>query len=229
VHNWKFNEPTGTAAADSIGSRGANLLGAAQFAREGRANGALKLDSAVDAATATGVDLRTDQSFTVTSWVKLTAAGNCAQVECVRTAVSMAGGGGADKFRLGHLQDQNQAQLNGKWFFEMPERDGGITQVAISVNPATFGQWLLLVGVYDATNGQIELYVYSDNPNVGVDRETGSMEGPWRGAGALRVGGATSTGHFWRGAVDDVRIYTGNLSASQLRALYASYPKVQPQ
>jgi hypothetical protein len=229
VHNWKFNEPTGTTAADSVGSRGGGLLGGARFEQEGRANGAVKLDTAADAVTASGVDVRTDQSFTVTSWVKLTAAGDCAQAECVRTAVSLDGGGGTSKFRLGHLQNQDQAQLDGKWFFEMPERDGGVTQVAISVNPATFGKWLLLVGVYDATSGQLELYVYSDNPMVGVDRETGFMEVPWQGAGVLTVGGGTSTGHFWRGAVDDVRIYTGHLSAAQLGALYASYPKAQPQ
>jgi hypothetical protein len=227
VHSWQLNDATGSATVDSIGSRGGTVHGGATFG-PGRMGSALQLDGTDDAVSTTGVDVRSDRAFTVTAWVKLTDPPPCPQV-CARTAVSLDGGQGTSKFRLGHLIDQNQAPDPGKWIFEMPEQNGDVTRAAISVNPSQLGAWVLLVGVYDATTKQIELYVYSDDPTIGVDRETGVLDVPWRGTGGLQIGRALTggtPGQYWQGGVDDVRVYTGNLSAARLNALYASYPAV---
>ncbi|WP_146173728.1 LamG-like jellyroll fold domain-containing protein [Saccharothrix carnea] len=228
VHNWKLNDNP----ADSIGAQGGALLGGAGYG-PGRAGRSIRLDGTDDAVSATGVDLRTDQSFTVSSWVNLTRPGPC-ESECTRDAVSLSGardGKAPVKFRLGHRIDQDQAQGSGKWIFELPEANGTVTKAAVSVRPSQFDNWVLLVGVYDAGSGQIDLYVHSDDPLSEPDQDTGRLIQPWQGEGALQIGravaapDATASG-FWPGGVDDVRLYTGTLSTERLKALRDSYPAV---
>ncbi|WP_158634291.1 LamG-like jellyroll fold domain-containing protein [Amycolatopsis sp. WAC 04197] len=228
VHNWKLND----SPADSIGARIGALVGGAGYG-PGRAGKAARLDGVDDAVTASGVDLRTDRSFTVSAWVNLTKPGPC-EDECTRDAVSLSGGAddkGPVKFRLGHRIDQDQASGNGKWIFEMPEANGTVTEAAVSVRPSQFGNWVLLVGVYEASSGQIELYVYNDDPLSEPDLDAGKLLRPWQGAGAVQIGravagpGATAS-EFWSGGVDDVRLYTGSLSPDRQKALRNSYPAV---
>ncbi len=228
VHNWKLND----SPVDSIGSRGGSPVGGAAYGA-GRAGRSIRLDGTDDAITASGVDIRTDQSFTVTSWVNLTKPGPCA-TECTRDAVSLSGAAdnkGPVKFRLGHRIDQDQAQGNGKWIFELPESGGTVTKAAVSVRPSQFDNWVLLVGVYDAGSGQIDLYVYNDDPLNEPDHDTGRLVQPWHGKGALQIGRAVTgpnatAAEYWTGGVDDVRLYTGTLSTDRLKALRGSYPAV---
>ncbi|MFT7873097.1 MULTISPECIES: LamG domain-containing protein [Amycolatopsis] len=234
VHNWQLNEAGGTqAAADSVGVRGATLPPAGASFGPGRAGGAITLSGA-SAVSTSGVDLRTDQSFTVSAWVKLTDPGGCGGV-CASTAVSLDGGAAnpSTKFRLGHRIDPIKAPgPRGKWVFGMTPRTSDEENVAaISVNPGEFNTWMLLVGVYDAASKKIELYVYSDIPGDEPDYATGTVTVPWHGSGGLQIGRGTNAvdgrpGEYWKGAIDDVRLYNGNLDAARLNALYKSYPAV---
>jgi hypothetical protein len=222
VHHWRFDESGGTTAGDSIGQREVTLSGATRG--PGRSGNALAFDGADDVASTTGVDLRTDKSFTVSAWVRLARPGPCASV-CRQTAVSMDGGAAStsSKFRLGHRIDNDQAP-DGKWVFEMPEQDGSITEAAISVEPSEFDGWVQLVGVYDAAAGQLWLHVFGSG---GADIDDGTLLTPWQAdGGALRVGraqrGGQNTDH-WKGSVDDVRLYALGLDADRLDALHRSY------
>lgn len=236
VHNWQLNEDSGTqAAADSVGIRGATLPPAGASFGPGRAGPSITLNG-TSAVSTSGVDLRTDQSFTVSAWVKLTDPGGCGGV-CASTAVSLDGGPGnpSTKFRLGHRIDPIKAPgPRGKWVFGMTPRTSDEENVAaISVNPGEFNTWMLLVGVYDAANKKIELYVYSDIPHDEPDYATGAVTVPWHGSGGLQIGRGTNAGdgrpgEYWKGTIDDVRLYTGNLDAARLNALYKSYPAVTP-
>lgn len=224
VHNWKLNDAT----VDTIGARPGTLTGGAAYG-PGRAGTSVRLDGTDDAVTTTGVDLRTDQSFTVSAWVDLTRPGTCADV-CMRDAVSLAGGAtGPSKFRLGHRMDQDQAPGPGKWIFELPERDGTVTKAAISAEWSQFDSWVHLVGTYNSVTGLIELYVYTDDPLAEPDYATGRLATPWQATGGLQIGRAVEGGaaaQFWPGSVDDVRLYTGNLSADRIKTMHDSYPAV---
>ncbi|MBP2330661.1 hypothetical protein JOF56_011046 [Kibdelosporangium banguiense] len=228
VHNWQLNEDSGAGTPDSVGNRSGTLTGNATI-QPGRAGNAVKLNGTNSVVSTTGVDLRTDQNFTVSAWVNLAQPEPCADV-CTRSAVSLDGGQGrpSSKFRLGHRNDQDQARGRGKWIFEMPEENGTPTRAAISVRQGQFDKWVLLVGAYDALTGKIELYVY-DVPGAEPDHESGRLERPWHATGGLQIGrgrAAGAAGEYWRGAVDDVRLYTGSLNADRLTALYKSYPVV---
>jgi hypothetical protein len=221
VHNWRLDEATGP-AADAVGARSATLTGGATFA-PGRVGNSIRLDGVDDAATTTGVDLRTDQSFTVSAWVRLNG-NDCdltVATRCVVDAVSVDGTQ-TSKFHLGHVVDSDQAP-HGKWVFEMPEPDtnGTVTEAALSVEPGEIVTWVHLVGVYDAPTKKIWLYVNGNR----VD--DGTLNTPWHASGGLQIGrgqAASQAAWFWPGSVDDVRVYTGPLDKNRISALFRSYP-----
>ncbi|TCO55808.1 LamG domain-containing protein [Actinocrispum wychmicini] len=218
-HQWPMDEGRGTTIADAVGSRGGTLENGATFT-DGRVGNAVRFDGVDDGVSTTGVDVRTDTSFTVSSWVFLDGH-DCdltAASRCVASAVSLDGGRTpVTKFRLGHLIDDNEHSL-GKWVFEMPElADGSITKAAVDTRPGQLNAWVHLVGVYDAPARTIWLHV------DGTEKASGTLLAPWQATGPLRVG-RDQAGGFWRGKVDDVRMYSGALTADRISALRKSYP-----
>ncbi|WP_170232281.1 LamG-like jellyroll fold domain-containing protein [Saccharothrix saharensis] len=215
VHNLKLDETGGTTAADSVGSRGGTVHGGATFGPgRGPGNG-VALDGVDDAVSTTGTDVRTDQSFTVSTWVNLREA-----VDGEVTAVSLDSGQ-AGKFRLGHVKDDYENSL-GAWTFEMPEQDGTVTQAALSVLPTEVGEdkWAHLVGVYDAKAKKIWLYVN------GLRVGDGTLLTPWAGGEGLQLGRSkhdNTYSRYWAGRIDDVRLYTGALSTDRVWELHKSY------
>ena len=220
IHNYPLDESSGSNAADAVGSRNATLTGGAKFA-PGRAGNALDLDGSNDVATTAGIDLRTDQAFTVSAWVRLPAKLECESV-CRRDAVTVDGNK-SSKFRLGHVIDDDQ-HPDGAWTFEMPESDAvgaRVTKAAVSTVPGDLNTWVHLAGVYDPVAKKIWLYVN------GIRVGDGTLDNAWPTAGPLAIGRGKVDGNataYWRGGVDDVRLYTGQLDKDRIVALYRSYP-----
>lgn len=210
AHNLKLDDTAG----DSVGARGGTVHGGATFG-PGRSGNAVQLDGVDDAVSTTGIDLRTDQNFTVSTWVNLREAKN-GEV----TAVSLDSGQGG-KFRLGHIKDSYENSF-GAWSFEMPEQNGTITQAALSVLPTEVGEdkWTHLVGVYDARAKKIWLYVN------GLRVGDGTLVTPWAGGEGLQLGRSkhnNAYGRYWPGRIDDVRVYTGGLNGDRVWELFKSY------
>ncbi|MEJ3742950.1 LamG domain-containing protein [Actinomycetes bacterium KLBMP 9797] len=221
VHNWTFDEPSGANAADSVGSRAAALSGGYQ--REvGRSGNAVRFNGTSGAASTSKVDLRTDQSFTVSAWVHMNAV-QCADpyVGCRRDAVTVDGAQ-TSKFRLGHLVDDGD-NTAGSWIFEMPESDTSpaVARAAVSVATGEIKNWVHLVGVYDAPSKTIWLYVDA------VRQKDGALDASWQSTGGVAIGRGRVAGqpanHF-PGMVDDVRLYAGVLDKNRVATLKASYP-----
>lgn len=218
VHNWALDEGSGTTATDSIGARGGALSGGAGYV-PGKLGNAVRFDGVDDSVATQAIDLATDQSFTVSAWIRLDRA-ECPANECRKDAVSIDGGGPFSKLRLGHIQNNGSAP-NGKWIFEMPEPDGTVTEAAITRAPGEVGEWVFLVGVYDAPSKKIWLYVNANR----ID--DGTLRTAWKSTGGLRIGRATVNGGpaaFWEGSVDDVRLYSTLLDKDRITALFRSYP-----
>ncbi|MGI5499138.1 LamG-like jellyroll fold domain-containing protein [Lentzea sp. CA-135723] len=215
VHNYTFDD-TG---ADAAGNRPATLSGDAVYGA-GRVGRAVTLDGA-GAATTGGVDLRLDQAFTVSAWVRI-GAKPCAARVCRTDAVTVDGAK-SSKFRLGHVIDDDNNQL-GAWTFEMPESDvdnAPVTKAAVSVLPSEVDRWTLLVGVYDPVSKKIWLYV------DGTRDGDGTLTNAWHATGPLAVGRGKVDGapaEHWTGGVDDVRLYTGQLDKDRISGLFRSYP-----
>lgn len=223
AHNWSLDEGAGTTSGDAAGARQVTLAGGATFA-PGRVGNSVRFDGVDDVASTAGVDVRTDASFSVSAWVRL--EGNECDTDvtrrCLVSAVSLDGGGASSKFRLGHIEDDEGH--DGNWVFEMAEEDGTVTEAAFEVVPGQLNSWVHLTGTYDATAKAIYLYVN------GVRKDDGTMLGAWQATGGLRIGRGWQDGKangFWKGSVDDVRMYGGALTADRVSALYRGYPAVE--
>jgi hypothetical protein len=205
---WGFDDATANSAADLSGVVPGHALTAtpagAVIGSGGHTAGGLVLDGVSGGAAAAGPVIRTDQSFTVTAWVSLT-----------------------DKSDFRTVAEQDGAHMGGfflqynlgvdRWVMLMPTSDSATApqNLAQSAASPTLGQWTHLAGVYDAGSHELLLYVN------GVLADTTTGVTAWSATGTFHVGSAGSSNHV-PGAVDDVRVYQGVLSAAQVGALAAS-------
>lgn len=220
AHHYGFDEGGGRNTADVAGSRPASLTGDAAFA-PGRVGNSATFAGA-GSAVSTGVDVRLDQAFTVSAWVKI-GDKSCGAGKCRMDAVTVDGPS-ASKFRLGHVMDDDNSQF-GAWTFEMPEQgDARVTKAAVSTEESDLNRWTFLVGVYDPASRKMWLYV--DGIRVG----DGTLDTAWSATGPIAIGrgkAGAQPAAYWKGGVDDVRLYTGQLDKDRITGLYRSYPAQQ--
>lgn len=137
-----------------------------------RPSGAVELDGASCLEYPTPV-VATDRSFTVATWVKVD---NSARLE---TIVSIAGENNMG-LRLRHLAE-------GKFQFRLVTMDaaenaGATVRQRSSTTTAEAGQWYHIAGVYDASLGQMQLYVN------GVLEGSLTIGANWQATGTTLVG-----------------------------------------
>jgi alpha-L-arabinofuranosidase len=205
--HWALDEGSGTTTADSSGAgHGGTLgsgagwtagqVGSGAVTVNGTANGVVDIPSPV-------VD--TSGSFTVSAWVKLN------NTATNQTAVSVDGTATSGYF----------LQLNGstgKWAFTRRASDSTSAAETRADGTAvvTANTWYHLVGVDDTTAGTLTLYV------DGQAQNTSAYTSAWQASGHMRIGqglwGGKAT-DFVNGAVDDVQVYSGAMTTSQVREL----------
>ncbi|GLY40734.1 alpha-N-arabinofuranosidase [Amycolatopsis sp. NBRC 101858] len=205
--HWTLDEGTGTTAADdSLDARTATLTGGAAWGDGvvGPHGAAFNGTDAAVEAPAPVVD--TAQSFSVSAWVKPTAATG------FRTAVSVDGST-ISGFYL-------QRTADGRFAFTRRASDGDTaSSAAVSTLPAQADQWQHLVGVHNRAAGTLSLYVN------GTLQQSVPFTTPWTAGGHLVIGRgkwAGSPADWFAGGVDDVRAYPTPLTASAVAALAAS-------
>ncbi|MEO3748608.1 LamG-like jellyroll fold domain-containing protein [Plantactinospora sp. B5E13] len=159
-------------------------------------DGALELGGAGSAVTA-GPVIATDESFTVSAWVRLNTVTAHAQVVT-------AAGQQTSAFRLQYNADR---QLFG---FAMTSGDvaSPTWKVAYGGPTPTVGTWYHLAGVYDLRAKQTRFYVSGALVATGTGPDS-----PWRATGPLLVGAASTTPGTrisrLDGAIDDVVVWQG--------------------
>jgi RHS repeat-associated protein len=158
--------------------------------------------SSVTRAGGSGMAL--DQSFTVSAWVNNTDTSTVTY----RTAVAQ------DGTTVSGFYLQKSAD---KWTFTRQPVDAYSAGIrAFSTDAVVPGAWTHLVGVYDASAGQIGLYVN------GVLNSSVPCSCGWNATGPFTVGRAKWEGvgaDWWQGDIDDVRIYPKALTADQIANL----------
>ncbi|MGN9914311.1 LamG-like jellyroll fold domain-containing protein [Phytohabitans sp. LJ34] len=140
--------------------------------------------------------LRTDQSYTVSLWVRPSRVTGDDM-----TALSQQGATGS-AFTLG-VREQH-------WTFAA----SGAQAVATAADTTV---WTHLVGVYDAPAGQLRLYVN------GELAATTAYSSAAPANGALTVGAARSgagIGELWFGGLDDMYVYQSAMTAAQVAELH---------
>lgn len=153
--------------------------------------------------------LRTDQSFTMSAWVTLD------RLDVNQTAVSQRGAHQSGGWLKYHSEI-------GKWMFVVTDEDSLTTSLESlrSSSPAEAGVWTHLVGLYDAEQKQIRLYVN------GVLHDSKHLSfAPMASPGPLLVGRTLWNDEIkdqWNGGIDDVAVFQGALTDTAVSMLYES-------
>jgi hypothetical protein len=158
------------------------------------------------AATASQV-VRTDQSFTVSAWVRRDS----------NAGFQAVWGQDGTTNSAAYLRYQDNYP-GGAWVFALRSKDDPTgTQIAAFAEGAPLS-WVHVVGVFDAPAGEMRLYVNGELKAREHYRPT------WDGTGPFSVGRMRYLGEpasYFNGAIDRLRVWQGALDADGVRALYA--------
>jgi hypothetical protein len=150
--------------------------------------------------------------FTLTAWVNgALAQSNSAAIICKGTA------SGGEQYCL----DANGGSVSGAYRFFCRNAAGAVTQVQLTNTPT--GQWQHLAVAFDGVAGFIRMYV--NGQLVATAAAPASL---LANAHEVSIGNRPNTADVYNipftGQIDDVRIYTRALSATDVQALYAQAP-----
>jgi hypothetical protein len=205
-----FDGGAGPTALDESGNARSASLGSDATWTTGRVGpAAVHLDGGAAPVATAGPAVRTDASFTVTAWVRMTTAGSAWQ------SILSQDGTRASGFQLRYRGDTQ------RWTFALPQADVDAYPVVSVDAPdvAQAGEWTHLAGVYDQAANRIRLYV--NGALVGEVAATAT----WNATGPFRVGlgKQDGTAHTpFTGDIDDVHAWTGVRTPDQIRAEYLS-------
>jgi hypothetical protein len=195
VTRWKFDETEGDIAHDSAGTYDATLFNEPTWRPTGgQLDGALELDGLDDFATTAFILDPSAGAFSVFAWVK---------------------GGGFGQAVISQAAGANwlmAAAPNGALMTEL-KGSGRTGKPLTSVVDITDGVWHRVGFTWDGSNRVL----YVDDVEVARDMQSG----PAGSTGGLYIGAdsALSTGTFWSGLIDDVRIYNVGLTPDETTAL----------
>ena len=153
-----------------------------------------------------GSVLDTTKSYSVSAWVNLAS-------DSFGDVVSQGGN------NIGSFAIQYSSGYDA-WSFTTASADSSSPTYygAHQTTKPAVGTWTHLVGVFNASNGAMSLYVN------GSLAETATDPSPWTGSGPLTIGGDETAGGtrsaFFKGQVADVQVYQRALSGSEVSTLY---------
>jgi hypothetical protein len=193
VAAWNFNEPAGIAVRDSSGAGNhGTISGAAHI--EGRFGRALRFDGRNDVVrVADSGSLDVSRAMTLEAWVRTPVPGSRWRPVVVKQRRAGAAYGLFSAGRKGGgslVTTSSRKTLGGR------ARSGG-------------GKWRHLATTW---NGRT-LRLYVDGRLVGRRRLSRHAV---KSAGPLRIG--AGAGRFFKGAIDDVRIYRRALTTAEVRS-----------
>lgn len=208
-----FDEGTGTTANDVSGNyTNGRIVPGTTWGTGAVGDAAVVLDGVNGEVPTAKQAVRTDRSFTVTARVKLDAAGTKAH-----TIVSQDGPLSSG-FSLQYVPVAGQA--SGRWaMFLSPTDSANPSWITVmSADPARDGEWVHLGAVYDAAKGEARLYV-NGYEHVAPARPSAHVGGNLVLGRAKLNKAAVSR---FKGAIDDVHVYSGVLTREQLQADHLS-------
>jgi hypothetical protein len=195
VAAYNFSENTGTTATDRSGNGRTATISGATWTTDGHAGTALSFDGTNDLLTvadANALDLTT--GMTLEAWVKpITLSG-------WRTVLLKEAPGGLTYSLYAH----DNAPRPATTIVASGERS------ALGTSALALNAWTHLVATYDGS----QLRIYVNGIQVGSTPATGSMTASNL---PLRIGGNTIWGEYFRGVIDEVRIYNRALTLAEIQ------------
>ncbi|MET7457266.1 LamG-like jellyroll fold domain-containing protein [Streptomyces sp. NPDC005574] len=239
--DWGMDETTGSSAADVSGyGHTATLASGGTWSADtdGGKGSVLSLDGTSKAnASATGPIVDSQGDFSVAAWAKLDAAALSDTSVAHHMRIATQSGNVRDSWGLWY--DQAAGSNQGMWVFGRTTADstsGSVVTAPASIASAQLvdpGTWTFLTGVYDGAHHQLFLYANGVRQGAQGDTDTDDDTGdgivftsPWQSTGTFNIGrGRASTGaysDYAHSLVDDVRVWTGVMSASAIDQLYVN-------
>lgn len=219
--HWDFDEGSGTIAHDRGPSHydGTLSAGGASWAA-GIAGGAISLVAADGGLVHMGYVLNNlaGTSYTISAWVKTSIVGESNQI-VVASHQAYAGAGyvlGVNTSGGGTYGKPGKA-----WFYNL--LGGEVTPY--SSLTVVDGTWHHLVGVRDAANLRVSLYVDGIFQSSYADQGLGNATAP------LLFGAVYDVGHLYKyytGLIDDVQIYGAALSPRDIQFLFKNPGRTVP-
>ncbi|MGI5292114.1 LamG-like jellyroll fold domain-containing protein [Nonomuraea polychroma] len=216
---FAFDEGAGTTTYDATGNPRVATLPAQSWTTGRGGTTGFKIDSAYegnDHVIADGPVVRTDDSFTVSAWVKPAKLAKGARTIAAQSGTVMSG------FSLQYRWAEGEDAPS--WQFSMPETDSGTSARPLVKSPAPIydnDAWTHLAAVYDESVPELRLYV--NGRQSGEPRAVSAAT--WNAAGAFQIGRALHLGKNvdpWVGAIDEVRVSSGVRSAGEIYAEVSS-------
>jgi hypothetical protein len=195
---YGFNAGSGTSTADATGTGHTGTLSGPTWTTAGKNGNALSFDGVndyVSVADANDLDLTT--GMTLEAWVRPAALANW------NTVLMKQGSASTLAYTL-YAND-------GSPWPAVTVRIGTNDQSATGASQLPLNTWTHLAGTYDGT----ALRLYVNGVQVGSRPQTGSM---LTSTLSLRIGGNAVWGEYFKGVIDDVRIYNRALTAAEIQS-----------
>jgi hypothetical protein len=204
IGHWKLDEGSGTAVADASGNgRNGNLLNGTTWTT-GRLNGAVSLDGSNDYISLPSIDV-TGSAITIAAWVKFKSFPSGTDQRIVSKANSSAEAG--HWWMLGQIN-------NGANRLRFRLKAGGVTSTLIATSGNLSAEvWYHAAAVYDGSS----MKLYLNGVQVGSLSKSGSLN--TSSSVAVNIGRNPDAYGLFSGAVDDVRIYSRALTATEISSV----------
>jgi hypothetical protein len=202
VAAYSFNEGSGTTLVDRTGNGRTGTLSGPTWSSAGKFGGALSFDGVNDwvtVADANALDLTT--GMTLEAWVFPTSSG-----------------GGS--WRNVIIKERTNGEVYNLYANTTPDvptiyvvraAQTGAPLDASGTSTVPVDVWTHLAATYDGTT----LRLYVNGLQVGTRAVSGALV---TSTGALRIGGNAVWGEFFRGRLDEIRIYNRALTAAEIQA-----------
>jgi hypothetical protein len=201
---WSFDEGTGTTAEDLTGDGHAATIEGAEFAR-GKYGDSLKFDGEDDVVKVpNSAEFALTEGFTLESWVRPESASNeWAPI----IAKEMGGGKAAEELAWWLYEGEGEPNVPSGGNGPTP----GEEEEARAEDPLPIDVWSHLALTYDGD--QVRLYVDGEL----VDCSDVPADAPPVTEGEVQIGAATEHGDYFKGRIDEVRIYNRALSQAEVK------------
>lgn len=203
---WPLDATSGTSANDASGSGNTGLVSGATWSSSGRFNGCLSFNG-VNSSVRVANPVAND--FSIALWVKT--------AQTAGTGQWYNGKGLVDGDVPSNNNDFGTALVGGKFAFGVGNPDTTI----LSANSINDGAWHLCVATRELATGAMKVYV-----DGGLQGSGAGNRNSLRAPAQLLFGAIASGGGYFSGSLDDVKIFTRALTASEVSALY--YTSLNP-
>src|SRR3989344_4461946 len=206
VGHWKFDEISGTTAADSSGNNNTGTLTNGPTWATGKINNALSFDGTDDYINLGNMNV-SGSGITIAAWVKADTFSSSIDTRFISKANSTN--------EQSHYWMLGQTNSGGdKLRFRL--KAGGSTQTLIaSSGDLPINTWFHAIATYDGST----MRLYKDGIEVGSVAKSGTID--IDATVPANIGRNPDGSNHTDGAMDDVRIYNRALTASDIQALYA--------